>query len=256
MLMVKKIFLSFIIVTTVILTFTFYKNLVFSSLTSGAPPYIAEDLEPPEENEFSFLSNWKRTDGPPKVGLQVGHWKNNELPDELERLRGNTGATGGGKKEWEVNMKIAELTAQLLKDKGVVVDILPSTVPEKYLADAFIAIHADGSLDTGKSGFKAATPRRDFSGKGKSLLSFVESEYQKSTEIPLDPNVTRNMRGYYAFAWWRYENAVHPMTTSVILETGFLTSPEDRKIIVGSPEKSADGLATGIIEYLKSEKIL
>ena len=64
------------------------------------------------------------------------------------------------------------------------------------------------------------------------------------------------MRGYYAFAWWRYEHAVHPMTASLILETGFLTNPSDRKIIVSKPEVSARGLANGIIKYLESENIL
>jgi hypothetical protein len=64
------------------------------------------------------------------------------------------------------------------------------------------------------------------------------------------------MRGYYAFGWWRYEHAVHPITTSLILETGFLSSPSDRTIIVDSPSMYGAGLANGIVTYLENEKLL
>lgn len=37
-----------------------------------------EDIE-----GFPNFADWQRPDGPPRVGLQVGHWKTQELPDEL-----------------------------------------------------------------------------------------------------------------------------------------------------------------------------
>jgi N-acetylmuramoyl-L-alanine amidase len=46
------------------------------------------------------------------------------------------------------------------------------------------------------------------------------------------------------------------MTASVILETGFLTSPGDRELIVDQPELSAEGLADGIVSYLTSQNLL
>lgn len=251
--MKKFTFILLIIVLT--LSVTVFKNKVFEN-ENGAPPYEIEDLEPPDIDPYAWLNDWKRPDGPPKVGLQVGHWKNDELPDELDRLRGNTGSSGGGKWEWEVNLVIAQETAEILREQGIVVDILPATVPPDYWADVFVAIHADGSLDRLKSGFKAASPRRDYSGKAPKLLSLVEEDYQNATEFEKDPNVTRNMSGYYAFAWWRYEHAVHPKTASIILETGFLTSASDRKIILSKPEVSAKGLAEGIISFLESENLL
>ena len=222
----------------------------------GAPPYSFEDLDPPQTDPYSWLKDWKRPEAPAKVGLQVGHWKNNELPDELQRLRGNTGSSGGGKQEWEVNLAIAEASKEILEEKGIEVDILPATIPKDYWADVFVAIHADGSTDLSKLGFKTASPRRDYSGKASKLLEFIETEYRLATNLEKDPNVTRNMRGYYAFAWWRYEHTVHPMTAAVILETGFLTNSSDRKTIVSRPELSAQGLASGIIEYLKTENLL
>lgn len=249
----KKIILAFFIFVPL---FFVTQKLQKTDTSTGAPPYTEDDLEPPDDKYFSDFQNWTRPQGPTKVGLQVGHWKNNEFPDELERLRGNTGSSGGGKWEWEVNLEIVTLTKELLEQQGIVVDILPATVPPRYLADAFVAVHADGSTDKTKSGFKVASPRRDYTRKATQLVSHIESEYEKATNLELDPNVTRNMRGYYAFAWWRYEHSVHPMTPSAILETGFLTNLSDRKTIVSNPDISAKGLAEGIINFLQSNSLL
>ncbi len=216
---------------------------------------MAEDLEPPVVDPYG-LSQWKRPEGPVRVGLQVGHWKNEELPDELERLRGSTGANAAGKTEWEVNLRIAGETAALLQSKGITVDIIPATVPENYIADAFIAIHADGNTNTGVSGFKISGPRRDRSGNAVKLATTIERTYALTTKLDLDPNVSRNMLGYYAFAWWRYKHAVHPMTPAVILETGFLTNSSDRRVIVDQPERSARGIADGVIMFLTEQKLL
>lgn len=228
----------------------------FSIQGNGAPPYVIEDLNPPNEDPYEWITSWTRPNVPPRVGLQVGHWKNSELPDELGRLRGNTGATGGGKSEWEVNLAIAEETKKILTQQNIEVDILPSTVPSKYWADVFVAIHADGSTDRNASGFKVAAPRRDFSGNADTLVKFITASYGAESGLVFDNNISRNMTGYYAFAWWRYEHAVHPRAASVILETGFLTNANDRKIIVSKPEVSARGLANGILSYLDSVELI
>lgn len=249
----KKVFSLIFIIC---LLASFFLLSTFKSNDTGAPPYQVVDTVPDDGEADDFLQDWVRPEGPAKVALQVGHWKNNEIPEELEKLRGNTGASGGGKTEWEVNYEIAQLTKNLLEEEGITVEILPATVPERYWADVFVAIHADGSENSAKRGFKAATPRRDLTGNADELLISIENAYQAATGFEKDPNVTRNMRGYYAFGWWRYNHAVHPMTTSVILETGFLTNAQDRTIIVLQPQIAADGLANGIIEYLKSQKLL
>lgn len=252
----KKLLLALFIPVFVVGAYFSYDYLQ-TKLVSGAPPYEVADDPPSGEDElYAWLKNWKRPEGPTKVALQVGHWKSSEAPDELHRLRGNTGATGDGKAEWEVNMAIAEETAKLLESEGIGVEILPTTIPPGYFADVFVSIHADGSLDPEKSGYKAAAPRRDMTGNAEALLKAVEKEYAEATKLTKDPNVTRNMRGYYAFGWWRYKHAVHPMTTSIILETGFLTSPADRELIVDNPEISAQGLAKGILEYLLDKGLI
>lgn len=197
------------------------------------------------------LSNWKRPEGPIKVALQVGHWKANELPDELQRLRERGGGTsGGGKAEWEVNLTIAKAAKEMLEAKGILVDIVPATVPPSYFADAFVAIHADGNTNTKVSGFKATSPWRDPTGRSEDLVATLKKEYQNATGLQNDAGVTHSMRGYYAFNWWRYEYAIHPMTVAAIIETGFLTSPADQKILIKSPQKAAEGISAGIIKFL------
>src|SRR5207253_454820 len=68
--------------------------------------------------------------GPRRVGLQAGHWQNDQVPPELGRLQ--AGAVGGGKQEWQVNVDVAQRTAALLQVSGVEVDVLPATVPPRY----------------------------------------------------------------------------------------------------------------------------
>jgi hypothetical protein len=79
------------------------------------------------------------------VAIQAGHWKSNELPDEFRRLRGSTGASGGGRTESQVTVDIAQRVARLLRSRGLTVEVLPATVPTGYTADLFISLHADGT---------------------------------------------------------------------------------------------------------------
>lgn len=222
---------------------------------SGAPPDgIPLSQVPPDEPDW--LTNFQRPAGPAKVGIQVGHWQNDQVPDELINLKGNTGASGGGYAEWQVNMAIAEALKQLLEANGVIVELLPTTIPPRYYADVFISIHADGSTDPDVSGYKFAGPWRDLTGKSARLVAALEQSYDRATDLPLDPNVTRNMRGYYAFAWWRYTHAIHPITTAVIAETGFLTNPGDRAVIVDTPKIPAQAMAEAITSFLASQDLL
>jgi hypothetical protein len=226
------------------------------TLISGAPPYGVSEGSAPDLGSVSWIYRWKRPNIPARVALQVGHWKNDELPDELEKLRGNSGAVGGGYAEWEVNLAIAKLTAEILKQSGIDAEILPATVPSQYWADVFVAIHADGSEDPAKQGFKIASPWMDFTGRANDLVKILYDSYGKETGLTTDENITKNMRGYYAFSWWRYEHAIHPMTTAVIIETGFLSNYSDRNLLINSPDVVAMGIAKGIKEYLQSINLL
>ena len=192
---------------------------------------------------------WVRPDGPLRVALQAGHWKAREAPAEQAGLRDN-GTSGGGKAEWEVNLAIARRAGAMLEQAGYVVDILPTTIPPDYFADVFVAIHADGNPSTSVSGYRAAAPRRDRTGKAADFAALLTKSYGQATGLPLYPTVTRRMTSYYAFNSRRYEHSLHPMTVGVIIETGFLTSPRDRRIIVNAPDRAARGIADAVIEFL------
>ena len=186
-----------------------------------------------------------------RVGIQVGHWKNSELPDEFERLQeAGGGATAGTITEWEVCLVIAKQVAKLLEEKGVVVDILPATIPVDYKASAFVSIHADGSEDSSTSGFKVAAYEQDRTGVAEQLSKTIEENYAEATGMNVDPNITDNMTSYYAFNANRYDHTISPTTPGVIVEIGFLTSAQDRRNVVDQPNKSAQGIADGIIKYL------
>lgn len=227
------------------------------SMTTGAPPDgIAENELPRSLDFFEAMRTWERPDGPARIGLQIGHYKNSEVPEELENLRGNTGSHSGGVTEVEVNEMVVNEIAAILTKAGVVVDILPTTVPKNYWADVFVSIHADGNDDRRKSGFKIAGPWRDFTGKADALAQSIETAYAEATGLTIDENITRTMRGYYAFSWWRYEHAIHPMTVGLIVELGFLTNASDRDLMANTPEIPAGAIAETLLTHLRGEELL
>jgi hypothetical protein len=254
--MVKKILAAIFLFVISFGIFSYYSNV---KIDNAMVEEVGSDNSSEVENLLDpavLYRNWKRPDGPAKVGIQIGHWKIDEVPDELETLRTHTGSSGGGKSEMEVNMKIANLVADQLREKGIEVELLPATIEPKYWADVFIAIHADGSTDKTVSGYKFAGPWRDFTGKSDELIAILDEHYKKETRLLYDPNITRNMRGYYAFSWWRYDHAIHPMTTAVIAETGFLTNKSDQKLLINRPQIPAKAIGDGILEYLRKEELL
>ena len=191
---------------------------------------------------------WQPPDGPVRIGLQVGHWRAEEAPRELSRLRGN-GANWNGIAEWEVNLEIVRHASAMLEDLGYVVDILPAVVPPGYRAHLFIAIHADGSNDPGARGYRVAAPSRDATGRARGFVDLLRRTYGPATGIRRLPDTTRRMRNYYAFNFRRYEHALHPMTIAAIIETGFLTSADDRELIIRQPERVARGIVDAITRF-------
>ena len=190
-------------------------------------------------------ADWRPPAGPVRIGLQAGHWRAHEAPDELRGIRDN-GTRWQDVPEWEANLRIAERTAELLRELGYEVDLLPAVVPPGYRAHLFIAIHADGAGDPAASGYRVAAPRRDATGRANGIVRLLQDRYGEETGLRRLPTVTRRMSNYYAFNYRRYEHALHPMTIAVILETGFLTSPRDRTVIVDDPDRAARGIVAAV----------
>ena len=148
--------------------------------------------------------------GPQRVGLQAGHWLTDQVPPELGRLQG--GAVGGGKQEWQVNLDIAQRTAALLEAAASQVDVLPSTVPPSYRANAFVALHADGDTSGVDHGFKVARPGfSSLPDVDDRLVDTINQIYGADTGLPRDDDhISLRMRYYYAFNSRRYCHAVAP----------------------------------------------
>lgn len=208
------------------------------------------DIERFLSAKYPDMQNWQRPDGPWKVGLQAGHWLKEEMPDELSHIRdSDNGAYGGGKEEWEVNLDIAQKTAEILRNHNIEADVLPATVPPAYYADLFLAIHADGNPDTRASGFKASPPWQDLTHKADQFVKIFYQIYGQTTDLPEDPNITEDMRGYYAFNWFRSEHAIHPMTTAAIIEPGFLTNPLEQDLLINHSDLIAQGIASSVLKF-------
>jgi N-acetylmuramoyl-L-alanine amidase len=183
-----------------------------------------------------------------RIALQAGHWRAEEAPRELRGIRGN-GTRWERTHEWEVNLDIAERAAELLRTQGYDVDVLPAVIPQRYEADLFIAIHADGSSDPRARGFRVASARRDRTGQAGNAADVLALAYGEATELPRLHTTTRRMRNYYAFNNRRYRHALHPRTPGVIIETGFLTNEDDRGVIVHDPDRAALGIAAAVMAF-------
>lgn len=224
---------------------------VYSAMGQARSPTVIPTARPFVSPTPILTPTPRPSDTPPRVGIQVGHWYSNELPEELERLRGSTGAVSDGFSEVDLNLLIGKRVEALLIQRGITVDLLPATVPPNYDADAFVALHADGSASRSARGYKVATPWRT-SRAAQQLSDALKASYGAATKLPLSDAITFNMRGYYAFSFRRHTHAVARTTPAVILEMGYLTSPTDRAFMYGRADVVAAGITNGIINYLNT----
>ena len=216
--------------------------------SSSLPAYLRQVREPPPVTFIGSGQSW-----PKRVGLQVGHWGNEQLPAEQEQLKASGGgAVGGGYTEVQINYDLAVRTAALLRQHGVEVDVIPAKVPVDYRADAFVAIHADGDERGALRGYKIArSPLSQIPAWDDSLVQWLYAAYGRATGLPRDDDhITSRMLYYYAFNNRRYYHAIAPSTPAAIVETGFVTSAADRAVLVGTPDRAAAGLAAGLLGFL------
>lgn len=188
----------------------------------------------------------------PRVALQAGHWQHEKLPRELKWVATSAGgASVAGVAEWEVNLAIAREAQRLLEARGFAVEVIPATVRPRYRAAAFVSIHADGNADPAAAGFKAAPSTKDKSGFAPALSESLRRRYAEATALPQNSSTTEDMTAYYAFDSGRFEHAVSPATPAAILETGFLTNPEDRRVIAEQPRVAGTGIANGVLDFMR-----
>ena len=188
-----------------------------------------------------------------RVGIQIGHWKNAELPDEFRnKLIYSLGGEVNGLTEWELCLDIAEETKSLLEKDGFVVDLIPATVPVDYQADAFLSLHTDGNDDTSVRGYKVAPTAWDESIRSSNLSEAIVVALGSEADLPTSSYISEEMNEYYAFNFTKYDHAVSASTPAVIVELGFLTNRDDRQYLVSNSDKVAESLRQGIKAFLDS----
>ena len=189
--------------------------------------------------------------GPRRIGIQVGHWMTDQVPAELgTRIVFQTGTSWAGIDEVDVNMDIAARIKAQLTARGYIVDIIPTRVPAGYLADLFLALHADGDGTGENSGFKLAHGSRRGPFEDR-LVALLRAEYEAVTGLSYDAeHVTRAMTAYYAFNWGRYQHAAAAHTPAAILELGYLSNGHDRELMVNKADAVATSIVNGIQKFL------
>lgn len=211
-----------------------------------ALPALPTTAQTSQDAEFVYV---------PRVGIQIGHWQQAELPSELARIRGDSGTYRTGVDEWELNYAVAERIEPILAAAGVQVDLLPATIPPGYRADAFVALHCDGvdpEIAELRRGWKIATPYLASPASQLLAQSFREV-YPAITGLPYDEKHGSlvGMRANYVFAWYRFEHTIAPQTPAVLIELAFSTNSQDWPLLSEQPAIIAEGVAQSILRYLE-----
>lgn len=190
-------------------------------------------------------------DGPIRIGIQPGHWRIDELPDNLARLRTSTGAAYGTLRELDLNMAVSRVLVDTLNAAGYQAELVPAAVPAGYRADVFVSVHADRADRPDRRGWKLSPPWRP-SRRSSELAEAFTAAFLESG-LPQDHGgITANMRGYFGFSWWRYDNVMSPYTPAVLVEMGFMGNAADRARMLDQPELYAAIMQRGIELYLQT----
>jgi N-acetylmuramoyl-L-alanine amidase len=213
-------------------------NLTQAGLTpdaAPAAPIAIASATPPQPTA-------ERPAGP-YVGIVAGHWGN-----DSGAVCWDSGAT-----ERDTNLRIAELVVKRLRARGVWVDLLQEfdSRLNGFRGDVLVSIHADScdpiDADPPATGFKIARSQasQNPTATGK-LVDCLRAEYQRATNMAFHENsITNDMTFYHSF------RELDPDTPAAIIETGFLRLDYD--MIVKQPELPAEGIANGILCFLKSQ---
>lgn len=178
-----------------------------------------------------------------RVGIHSGHYKHNEgnvCPD--------------GIREVDVAYVIANKTSMLLAVSDITVEILNEYDLRliNYKADALISIQTGGCTDTSAaiSGFKIGTSlSTTIPDKVNVLAACLAEQYQLNTGLTF---------GYRVIGEDEIESHtfldVNPQTPVVMIEAGSLAV--DRAILIDGADRAANGIAAGIICYLKNQQLI
>ena len=182
-----------------------------------------------------------------RIGIVAGHMGNDSGAVCVD---GNGAVT---LTEADVNLKIAALVEQQLKQLGYTVDLLNEfdTRLNGYRALAIVSIHNDSCeyVNDEATGFKvAAALNTNDVNRANRLTACLVDRYQKMTDLTFHAgSITGDMREYHAF------REIDPSTVAAIIETGFLNL--DREILTKDTDRVAAGIVDGIVCFANNENI-
>jgi N-acetylmuramoyl-L-alanine amidase len=182
-----------------------------------------------------------------RVGIVAGH-SGNDSGAVCYDGNGNVTLT-----EADLNLEIAALVEQQLKQKGFEVDLLREfdTRLNGYRALAIVSIHNDSCeyINDQATGFKvAAALNTNDLNRANRLTACLVDRYQRLTEMTFHAgSITGDMREYHAF------REIDPTTVAAIIETGFLNL--DREILTRNTDIVAAGIVDGITCFANNENI-
>ena len=182
-----------------------------------------------------------------RIGIVAGH-SGNDSGAVCYDGNGNVTLT-----EADVNLEIAALVEQQLKQKGFEVDLLREfdTRLNGYRALAIVSIHNDSCeyVNDEATGFKvaAALNTHDLN-RANRLTACLTDRYQRTTKMKFHAgSITADMREYHAF------REIDPNTVAAIIETGFLNL--DREMLTKNTAQVAAGVVDGILCFANNENI-
>lgn len=180
----------------------------------------------------------------PLIGIVAGHSGPQNDPGAV---------CPDGLTEASINLNAANKAKEILEKAGFRIDILNEFDDRLtgYKALAMVSIHADSCafINAQATGFKVASalysPIPDRSAK---LVACLTNRYGKRTGMSFHAgSITRDMTVYHAF------NELDPSTPSAIIEVGFLNL--DRKILTNNVDLVAQGVAEGILCFVRNEPV-
>jgi N-acetylmuramoyl-L-alanine amidase len=183
--------------------------------------------------------------GKPRIGIVAGHSGNDSGAVCSDAL--------GGFREVDINLNVASLVKEDLVNQGYDVDLLAEFDPRlnDYQALALVSIHADSCeyINDQATGFKVtAAMSTKYPEQANRLTACIRNRYATATGLSFHSgSVTGDMTDYHAF------NEIDSNTPAAIIETGFMNL--DREILTQHPDLIANGIASGILCFVRNEDI-
>jgi hypothetical protein len=200
-----------------------------------------------------------------RIGIQAGHYQQ------------DSGAVcSDGTREVDINIAVANKTAEILRGWGYTVDVLPAPINNvhNYIADVFVALHTDQCASSYR-GYKISRWKGQagsgLDGSGDASDRWVKtlwSEYGYATGLNRDViqgHYAPCMREYYALnpvdggpiceGQYNQISGISTNTPGAIIEMGWLSGDYDFITSTDGQLKMAKGIANAVDRFLGGHNV-